>query len=1159
MRCATCGTEHAESARFCGTCGAPLSPSCPRCGAPTSSDLRFCTACGLELAPATRSHEPDPALEPSAERRRVSVLFVDLAGFTALAERLDPEEVRAVQSRYFEAARSLITRYGGTVEKFIGDAVVAIWGAPVAHEDDADRAVRASLAIVTAIRRLGGAAARHQLAGRASVATGEAAVSVGSIGQGIVAGDLVNVAARLQGEAPADGVLVDDATRSLAPEAATYDSVGDIELKGRSATVRAHHATAPRSPAPAVARGSHGGPFVGRDRELRELIELHDGVVRDGRSRLVSITGIAGIGKSRLVWELARELDARSALVAWHAGRAPAYGEGITFAAVAEMVRHRIRAPAGTTPDLTRRHLATSLAELVRDEDERRWLEPRVWALLAEEGMEAYERDDLFAAWRRYFERVAESSPTVLVFEDLQWADPALVDFVEHVATWARQHPILLLAVARPELLDHRPAFGAVAARSTMMQLERLDDDAMRELLRLRAPSLDEGMLDRVLVHAGGVPLYAVELARSLADAAAPVDEAEPTGRGERRAIVRGASGAGSTIAVPDSLHGLIASRIDALPGSERRLLLSAAVLGRRFRIDGLVAIGAERTRVRSEVATLIRRELLAIEDEDDAARRTEVSFVQDVVRDVAYRTLSRQARRRLHLAAAKWLEAITDEDVAEPLAGHLAAAHDLAPDHPDAHRVARRAVAALRRSAASAMARHVPERALGHLERALRLTDVPEQRIVVLDEVARAAASAGRLELAEQHLRELAELQLASDHRREAAQTRARLAGVLLTAQRNALAVQELEIAMRGIRRIDRDEAGVELAAQLARARVLIGDDAGGARWAERGLAAARRLDLNGLAADLLVTLGTARVNRGDTGGLDDLRTAIEEAERAGALSTQLRARNNLAWLLVADDPRATLDIARQAVETASTLGVGDLAAQLAEVACAAAVDTGDWDWALETAEGLLHPGTPPANRLNLAAVIAILRALRGDADPTAALGELGPVGADEDDQVRAGIDLALAWVAFAAGRLRESTERAESAAEGLLGIERLHASAMAARARLWSGDADGAADWLARMEALELGGRTADAHVATIRAGVAALAGREEAAALYRAAGDAWRERGLDGDLAICLVDAAHLVDREPPPATTIELLERLNAHGLRRLVDGSDASAE
>jgi class 3 adenylate cyclase len=561
MRCTACGTEQHDSAHFCGACGAPLVHRCPTCDADVAPGVRYCTSCGSALDEGEAMAREAPG--QMAERRRVSVLFVDLEGFTSLAETLDPEEVRAVQSRYFEVARSVIARFGGTVEKFIGDAVVAIWGAPVAHEDDPERAVLAALNLVRAIGRLGGTAARHRLAGRASVATGEVAVNVGAVGQGLVAGDLVNVASRLQGHAPSGGVLVDEATRLLARASATYEPMGELDLTGRSTPVAASVASALPAPSP-ILRGSHGGPFVGREHELRELLGLQEGVVRDGRSRLVSITGIAGIGKSRLAWELAGELDRRPALVAWHAGRAPAYGDGITFAAVADMVRHRIDAPAGTVPEITRRQLAGAIGELVRDEGERAWLEPRLMALLGDERLDAFERDDLFAAWRRFFERVAETSPAVLVFEDLQWADPALLDFVEHLATWTRRHPILVVTLARPELLDQRPSWGAGVGRFTAIHLERLPDAAMRGLLAQRAPELDGGVVDEIVRHAGGVPLYAVEVARSVADAAAPH---------ERRSARRVADASTGSIAIPDSLHGLVAARIDALPSGERQLL----------------------------------------------------------------------------------------------------------------------------------------------------------------------------------------------------------------------------------------------------------------------------------------------------------------------------------------------------------------------------------------------------------------------------------------------------------------------------------------------------------------------------------------------------------------------------------------------------------
>ena len=1158
MRCPACGSENAEASRFCGSCGAGVAVSCPHCYATVSVGLRFCTTCGGSVAPPDQVLLAEPAapVDPaSSERRRVSILFLDLEDFTTIAESLDPEELRALQSRYFETARSLIGRYGGTVEKFIGDAVMAVWGAPSAHEDDPARAVQAALALVRAVGGLTGSAAAPRLRGRAAVTTGEVAVTIGAVGQGMVAGDLVNVASRLQNRAPAGGVLVDRATRDLAHAAADYEAIGALELKGRAAPLEAFRVTAPREAGWGGRSGSHGGPFVGRDRELRELVDLWDGVVRDGRSRLVSVTGIAGIGKSRLAWELRQVLDARPDIIAWHAGRAPAYGEEITFAAVAEMVRRRIRVSEGAGAPLA--GLAPVLTDIVRDEDERRWMEPRLAVLLGREGLGDFSREELFAAWRRFFERVSDAMPTVLVFEDLQWADPTLVDFVEHLAAWTRAHPILILVLARPELLDRRPTWGSGIGRFTALHLERLPDSAMRTILEQRAPELPRTMVRRVLEHAGGVPLYAVEIIRAAADQGA-ADGATRQGEERRTGHRIGDAAPAPRLSVPDSLRGLIAARIDALPPAERRLLLAAAVLGRRFRPDALLAIGADAATAQDRIDSLIRRELLAFDEEAGLPGRGELAFIQDLVRDVAYGTLSRSERRTLHLAAARWLEGLPEDEAAESLAGHLTQAHALAPEHPDARRIARRAVSALRRAAAAALTLHVPERALGHLEQALRLTDSGEQRALVLSEVATAASSAARLELAEEHLRELARVQADGGHRREAARTRARLASVLLMAQRNEAAVAELDSALRAIRDVGRDASGVELAAQLARARVLIGDHGGGLTWADRALAAAERLSLEHVAADVLVTRGTARFALGQDEGLDDLRRAIDEASRIGSIGIELRARNNLAWLLMTDDPRATLETARQAVELATSMGVGDLAAQLAEVACAAAVETGDWTWALETA-GELEDGTiPVANRINLAATSAVIRALRGEADPLAPVTRLEPLPDDLDSQIVAGLDLARAWVAFVAGEVTEARGLARRAAAGSLGAERSAAHALAARASLWAGDAAAAAAEIAAVESIEIRGRAVEAEVMTLRAGLLAFEDPGAAHARYRAAGEAWRSLELAARLALCLADEHRLLAITPSPEL-LSVLEELEGAGLRALmVSGSAGPA-
>ena len=1145
MRCTACGVTNPETARFCGGCGAPLNTTCASCGTSLAGGVRFCTACGAAV-PAADSE----SAEAPAERRRISVLFVDLENFSSLAEHLDPEEVRTVQSRYFEVARSIVASHGGTIEKFIGDAVMAVWGAPAAHEDDAERAVRAALAIVHAVPRLGGAASGGELSARAAVTTGEAAVTIGALGQGMVAGDFVNIAARLQGLAPHDGVLVDEATRELAPRAADYEPTGPLAIRGRATPLTAHRATAQPRLSGSTERGAHTGPFVGRDRELRELVELLEGVVRDRRSRLVSVTGIAGIGKSRLAWEFAAQVEAQPRTVAWHTGRAPAYGEGITFAAVAEMVRRRIRVAEEADAGVARRQLAAALEELVRDEGERRWMERRVAVLLERGRGEAFDRDELFAAWRHFFERVADRSPAVLVFEDLQWADPALLDFIEHLATWTRDHPILIVGLARPELLDRRASWGVGLGRFTALHLERLPEPAMRDLLLARSPGLPDRMVRTILERAGGVPLYAVEVVRILADR---VEQPSPAGE---HVVPRGVGErGGEAIDVPDSLHGLIAARIDALPAPERRLLLSAAVLGTRFRPEALAAVvraDADAT-VRERVGVLIRRELLAVDEELGSPGHGQLGFVQDLVREVAYRTLGRGERRALHLAAARYLESRADEGLSESLASHLVEAHSMAPDHPDSVRIARRAVAALRGAAQDAMRMHVPERAIEHLDRALRLVAMPEQRAIILDEAALAAGAAARLDVAERLLRDLITLHAEAKRPVEATRARARLASVMLTAQRNEAALAELESAVAALGDLAGDAAGVEVASQLARARLLVGDDAGGLQWADRALEAADRLGLNAVRTDVLVTRGTARFRLGDEpAGLADLRQAIEDAEAAGHLTTELRARNNLAWLVVADDPRVTLVTAREGFELATNMGIGDVAVQLAEVACSAALDTGDWKWALSTIGELGRGPMPEGNRINVLAIAATIGALTGDPKPVRALEAALPLQPDTDLQIVAGAMHAQAWAAFASGAFEEAARLSAEASRNAFGAERAQHLALRVRACLWSGDRGGAADGIAELAALGLAGRAAEASTATLQAGLSAVDGSPAAAGAYRLAAEAWRSIDLPIHLALCLLDAHHLAGGgAEPPEEAVAILRSLGADAILGLV--------
>ena len=1130
MTCSSCGSANAEAARFCGACGGRLTASCPYCTADVPVGQRFCSACGRSIPAGTPTERVPSGAEPEpwlpSERRLVSVLFVDLEDFTPLAESLDPEDVRNLQARYFEAARAVVARYGGTLEKFIGDAIMAVWGAPTAHEDDAERAVRAGLELLAAVAKLRGAIPGRRLSARAAVGTGEAAVTAGADGQGMVAGDTVNTAARLQAAAPSNAVLVDDTTRRVVGDVIAFKPAGRMTLKGKSRAVTTWRAVAVAGERPNGRAAGHAGPFVGREIELAELVALFGRTVTARHSRIVSVLGIAGIGKSRLAWEFERQLDSKQAgPAALHVGRSPSYGDGITFAPLAEMVRRRARISEGTESEVARRQLAATLVELVPDAVERRWIEPRLATLLSPGSDVEFERDELFAAWRRFFENVAAWAPTVLIFEDLQWADPALLDFIDHLAMWSRSHPILIVTLARPELLDRRPTWGVGHRSFTAIQLEALPDSQMAKLLLGLAPGLPAEAVRRIIERAGGVPLYGVEVLRMLVD------------RGAGDAPDPGAELLGTLkeLQIPDSLRSLVSARIDALPPAERSMLLSASVLGNRFHPDVLGAIsGLEANEARARIGSLVRRELVTLDDDLRSPGRGQVAFVQDVVRDVAYSTVSLHDRRTLHLAAADHVEALRDDELVEAVAEHLVAAHAAGPEHADAPAVARRAVGALRLSAGRALALRVPSQSLSYLERAIALVDDAEMRATLWQEAATAARAAPRFELAEAFLRQLGDWQQAAGRRHDAARTTAQLASLLLATERHGSALGDLEAALDGVQDLAADASTVELSGQLARAHVLVGHDQLALDWANRTLDTSRDLGLPAIAIDARITRGTALIRLGDEpAGLADLHAAIDEARALGHIGAELRARNNLAWLLASDDPQATLSTARDGLALATRMGVGDMALQLAEVVTTVAIDTGDWDTALAVLDDVRDRPQAPVHRVEFAVNEARLRALRGDLTAGSVLDGLEPLDPDMDVQIGAAIDEARAWIAFTGGHWEQARELAEAAAGRSLGAERHAALVLATRAGLWQNDQARVASSILRLEQMAMHGRAVEAAELTLRAGAAALAGDEAAAQLYEAAIASWRALRLPLDLALCLTERGRLLSAGRRPS--------------------------
>jgi class 3 adenylate cyclase len=497
-----------------------------------------------------------------------------MVGFTPLSEARDPEAVRELLSEYFSVARTVVSRYGGVVEKFIGDAVMGVWGTPAATEGDAERTVRAALDLVAAVAELGARTGVAGLAARAGVLTGEVAVTLGAVGEGMVAGDAVNTAARVQSAAGPGQVLVDAATQRLTHSAIGFADAGEHVLKGKAEPLRLWRATRVLSAVGGTQRvDGLEAPLVGRDAELRTVRDLFHAVADRRVPRLVLVSGPAGVGKSRLGWEFEKYADGLAAEVWWHRGRCLSYGEGVAFWALAEIVRQRLGIAEEDPAEAAAAKLAGGLDRFVPDPAERAYIGARLGRLLgvapAGDSATAFGREELFAGWRLFFERLAAVQPVVLLVEDAQYADGGLLDFLDHLIDWVRGLPIYLLVFARPELGQVRPGFGSGRNR-VKLTLDPLDPASMDQLVDALVPDMPPAARSAVTGQAQGVPLFAVETVRSLIDR----DIVQPF-EGVYRLV-----GDVGELTVPDSLHALLAARLDALDPGVRRLTADAAVLG---------------------------------------------------------------------------------------------------------------------------------------------------------------------------------------------------------------------------------------------------------------------------------------------------------------------------------------------------------------------------------------------------------------------------------------------------------------------------------------------------------------------------------------------------------------------------------------------------
>lgn len=888
---------------------------CPSCGKQNPEGFNFCGFCTSSLDVASETQ--------TEERKVVSILFVDLVEFTARSHETDPEDVRGGLLPYHRALTREIERLGGTVEKFIGDAVMAVFGAPVAHEDDAERAVRAALKITEAIAEINEGTPDLNLSFRAAINTGEtlfSGVAQPQEGDDFIAGDVINVASRLQNVAPIDGIVVGETTYRLTKGAIEFEALDSVTVKGKPRPIPIWRVISARSRFRGDGDVALKTPYIGRAYEQAILKETFHRILHESSIQAITIVGEPGVGKSRLLAEFLSIIDEQKDLIFWRQGRSLPYGEGITFWALGEIIKAHAGILESDTIEQTTDKLMSAITSVVTETSEHQWFLSRLGPLVGVEvsGRNSPQKEESFTAWRRFLEAIAEQRPLVLVFEDLHWAGPSLMDFIDHLLDWVTGVPMLVVCTARPELYDRHPSWGAGKRNITVVSLSPLNDSETAQLIQslLSDVVLPEETHSALLERAGGNPLFAEEFIRMLADQGI----LKKTGKGLsvlEDVIIR----------VPESVHALIAARLDTLSPARKSLLHDASVAGKVFWSGAVAAIGlSEGHEVRQGLHELTGKELVRPSRSTSIQGEQEYSFWHALIRDVCYGQIPRASRAKKHQAMAAWIEAAAErlDDHAEVLAHHYSTALKLAKaagerDVAELEGQTRRFLV----TAADRALKLDPIKALALYRHALDLLG-PDDPVVprVLREAGTACHYVGLFSDGHSYLEQaIAAFAARQDRMGEAIAVRRLLWLVFRDQGRKSEEARSL--AVRAIELLEQQTPGEELSvayANLAFVEIALESSGEALPWANKAVDVAQGCGGRGGREALAVALfvrGTARFESGDVGGVEDIRAAIGISETEGNAEAASWSYNQLAeYVRLIDGPLKGLEVSKRGHE---------------------------------------------------------------------------------------------------------------------------------------------------------------------------------------------------------------------------------------------------